>query len=742
MKTPRVRRPAGKRRPGLAPWTLALLRLRVPVLVAWTVVLVAGGAAALDLPARLSNSFSVPGTDSERARVLLAEAFDQRPEGTFTVVFRVHGRLAATARSRLERRLEHAAAVLPDAGVGELLPGGGIFYADIATPLSTQQAKGYTAAVRAALRAPDGPGAYVTGQPAIQHDLDPILASDLRKGALIAIGLAVLVLLAVLGPTPALVLPFALAAATAAATLVAVDGLARVLPMVSYVSNVVELIGLGLAIDYSLLIVCRFREELQRGLPIEQAVVLTMATAGRAVVFSGATVAAGLAVLSLMPVPFVRSLGVAGMMVPLAAVAAALTLLPVLLVLVGARTFTPVSGIRGFLRIASGTHGEAFWARLARSVMRRPVVFLVLGTALLGAAAAPALRLELTPAALDTLPAWPQSLRGYALLAPGIGAGAVTPTHVVVDAGAGRRANRGPVYAADQRLADALYHDPEVRVVASGPAPPYSDRSGRYTRVVVVGRHDYGAGASRRFVSRLRQRLIPAAGFPAGARVYVGGGPPQGADFLSRTYSPFPWMALAMLALTYLLLVRAFRSLLLPLKAVLLNLLSVAAAYGMLVAVFRYGVGADLLGVRRSAQLEGWVPVVLFATLFGLSMDYEVFMVTRMREAWDEGATNTQAVAEGLQRSGRIVTAAALVMAGAFFGFVGGSIPGLQQFGLGLGRAVILDATVIRMLLVPSAMALLGRYNWWLPRPLAWLVLATGPRAATTPPPARSTAGE
>ena len=390
----------------------------------------------------------------------------------------------------------------------------------------------------------------------------------------------------------------------------------------------------------------------------------------------------------------------------------------------------------GRFRRGRATEREGqFWLRLSAVVLGRPVFFLVLGTAVVAAAALPAVRLKLTPAALRSLPSSPESLRGYSLLSHGIGAGAVTPTHVVIDAGSGRAANRGPVYAADQRLANELFHDPEVRLVASGPRPPYSDRTGRYARVIVVGRHEYGSGISRRFVARLRDRLVPAAAFPSGTHVYAGGAPPQGVDFLDRTYRSFVWLALATLALTYLVIVRAFRSLLLPLKAVILNLLSVAAAYGMLVAVFRYGVGAGLLGIRRGPALEGWVPIALFATLFGLSIDYEVFMVSRMREAWDEGATNAEAVGRGLQRSGRAVTAAALMMAAAFLGFVAGRIAGLQQFGLGLALAVLLDATVIRILLVPSMMALLGRYNWWLPRSVARLVrLEPSPLTAARAP--------
>jgi RND superfamily putative drug exporter len=222
-------------------------------------------------------------------------------------------------------------------------------------------------------------------------------------------------------------------------------------------------------------------------------------------------------------------------------------------------------------------------------------------------------------------------------------------------------------------------------------------------------------------VRRLRGRVVPAAGFPAAARVYVGGAPAQGVDFLARVYGLFPWIVLTVLALTYVVLLRAFRSLLLPLKAVLLNLLTVLASYGLLVVIFRFGVGADLLGLYRIEQVEGWIPVFLFAMLFGLSMDYEVFLVTRMRESWDEHHDNRRAVVEGLQRTGPIITAAAAIMIAAFSGFVAGRVAGLQEFGAGLALAVLLDATIVRMLLVPSLMAVLGSWNWWLPEPIARL---------------------
>jgi RND superfamily putative drug exporter len=204
--------------------------------------------------------------------------------------------------------------------------------------------------------------------------------------------------------------------------------------------------------------------------------------------------------------------------------------------------------------------------------------------------------------------------------------------------------------------------------------------------------------------------------------VRVGGAPAQGVDFLHEAYTYFPPLIAAVLVLTYLLLMRAFRSLILPLKAILLNLLSVGAAYGMLVVVFKWGVGESLFGLYRFGQVEGWIPIFLFAMLFGLSMDYEVFLVTRMRETWDRGADNVTAVAHGLERTGRIITAAAVIMCAAFSGFIAGRIVGLQEFGLGLAVAIFVDATIVRSLLVPSLMAIFGRWNWWLPRPFARVV--------------------
>jgi uncharacterized membrane protein YdfJ with MMPL/SSD domain len=694
-----------------------MLRHRVAVLASWLVVVTAGIVAATDLPSLLANSLAVPGTDSDRARAILRDHFGEPDDGVFTVVFRRQRSDTDADKKRLEQRVVDAADVVPTGRAGELFSRRS-FWANITTALDLPQAKGYTDDLRRALRAPGERRAFVTGQPAIQHDLDPVFAADLRRGELIAVGVALVALLLVFGLSPAVLVPFAIATATISGTLLAVYALAQELTMVTYVTNLVALIGFALAVDYSLLIVFRFREEVARGESTDGAIVRTMATAGRSVVVSGLAVALGLGLLAIVPVPMMRSLGFGGLLIPLASIAAAVTLQPVLLSLLGPRGVLRRPRHRAARRHPDHhgrVHERGGWTRWTRTIMRRPIVFLASSTALLLAAAFPALWLEVTPGSISSIPGTPESVRGYELLSKSIGPGGITPVHVVVDAGAPGAARTRSIRAAVDRLADLVFKDPEVKLVATDTRKPFVEPSGRYTRLLIAGRHEFGDKETQHFVERLRDREVPAARFPAGARVYVGGAPAQGLDFLERSYGAFVWLVIGLLALTYVILLRAFRSLLLPLKAVLLNLLSVAAAYGLLVVIFRWNVGTGLLGLHHADAIEGWVPIFLFAALFGISMDYEVFMVSRMREAWDAGLDNTRAVAHGLQRTGPIVTAAAAIMIGAFSGFAAGRVAGLEQFGVGLVLAVFIDATIVRAILLPSAMAILGRWNWWLP---------------------------
>ena len=718
-------------------WTRFVLRHRAWTLGVWGIVLVAGVVANLGLSKLLSNEFTVPGTDSERARAILKQDFGQRDDGTYLVVFKVRNTNDATVRKTLEAKLRVAAAVVPGGKAEELQPAGkDVLFGNVTSPLALTRAKNYTEKVRKAIGQPAGAKAYVTGQAAIQTDLDPIFKSDLAKGEAIALPIALLVLIGVFGVSLAVLIPFIFAACSIFATLGIVFLVAHQMSMAIYVTNLVQLIGLGIAIDYSLLVVYRFREELARGLSKDEAIVKTMSTAGRAVVFSGGTVAIGLALLLFMPLPFMRSMGVGGFLIPLISIVAAVTLQPALLSVWG-RT-----GMKSVFLGGTPSETSGFWHWLSGNIMRRPVAFLAGGAALLVTLALPAFTLKLTPGSAFGSPQTPESMRGFNVLRDAVGPGALSPVQVVVDAGGAERVVLPPTQAAIGRLIARARRDPEIALVRYRLAQPFVDETGRYAQISLAGRHEYGEPPSQAFARRLRSTIIPAARFPAGVRVLAGGGPPQGIDFLDRSYQYFPWLVAAVLVLTYLLLMRAFRSIVLPLKAVLLNLLSVGASYGALVIVFKWGLGKDLLGLYKYSQLEGWIPIFLFAMLFGLSMDYEVFLVTRMREAWDEGEDNAQAVAHGLERTGRIVTAAAIVMVAAFSGFVAGSILGLQEFGLGLAVAIFVDATIVRAILVPSLMALFGRYNWWLPDGLAKFVRVPPSPLERHPPPALRPAGE
>jgi RND superfamily putative drug exporter len=328
-------------------------------------------------------------------------------------------------------------------------------------------------------------------------------------------------------------------------------------------------------------------------------------------------------------------------------------------------------------------------------------------------ACAPLGWLSLTPGSVEAIPAQMASARGLAVLRQSAGPGVITPLDVVVDSGRDGRAASPAMDAAVLRLADALTDQPDVFAVAIGNRPPYVDPTGRFRQMVVIERSDFGAPASQALVKELRRALVPAARFPPGAMAYVGGAAAQGADFLSRTYGALPLVICIVVAGVYLVLAAALRSALLPVVALSLDGLLAGAATGVAVALSHWGLGHHLFGTYQVAQLEGWVPIFLGALLFGLGTDYQVFFLTRMREAWDQGSSPRQAIVEGLSRSGPVVSAAALVMAGALLGLVTGQVVGLQELGFGLVAGVVLDATVVRGALMPALMALMGGRSWW-----------------------------
>lgn len=685
-------------------WGRTVARWRLVVVVVWILVVVVGSLAASLLAPLLTTSLALPGTSSQAADSVLADHFSASVEGTFLVV--VHVRVAsATVEREVSERLGRSARSVPTARVTNVQSGSGIVVVAIGTRLDLQRAALATSALRRAIARSGLHNALVTGPPALQADVTPVLSGDLRIGDAVAIALASVFLILMLGWTWAAAIPLAGAVATTAGALGAIYLLARHILMVLYVPNVVELIGFGLSVDYALLIVQRFREEASDPeRPVPDAVAATMRTAGRTVLLSAAAVAMGLAVLLVIPVPFVRSLGVAGVVVPLVAALGSLTLIPALLTLLARR------GLR--TTRSQWWHGVYSWRRFAQFVLGHARLVLGVCAALLVVASIGALGLQLTPGTVTEVPANLPSARGLEVLSEDLGPGVATPVEIVVDAGVRGRARTGPYASATLRMADRVLDDSEVFAVAIGSRWPYVDPTGRYSRIFVVGDDAFGAKATQSLVGRLATD-VTASHFPKGARVWIGGAPALGVDFLDRVYGAFPWVAGMILLLALALLARAFRSLPLGVLCVVLDLATMAATFGILVVLFRFGVGHDVLGLYRAPQLDGWVPVFLFAALFGLSMDYQVFLVSRMREARDLGAPSAEAIEVGLASTGRVVTGAAVIFLGALGGLVFGRVGGLEELGVGLAVGVAIDATIVRLGLLPSAMALCGEWIWW-----------------------------
>jgi RND superfamily putative drug exporter len=685
----------------IARLTAFCLRHRLLVVAAWLFVVVLGVAGTLRLMPLLASGFTLPGTDSTRVQQILATRYGASANSPIVLVAE-----GSHARTQVVAAAQRAERLLPGGRVTDVerLPSGGAA-AFVGTALSDNRQTNAIGPLRTLV----GPRILVTGDAALGAEINPVLAHALKVGELyLAVPVALMILLLVFASGSAL-LPFLVAAATIPTSLGLAWIVAHYLQLTNYLLNMASMIGLAIAIDYSLLVVHRYRDERRRSRSHDEAILETMTHAGRTILFSGLAVSLGLALMLLLPVPFLRGFGLGGLLVPAVGVVCALTLLPALLSLVGDR----LERIRLVPHrvMERRHHGELrLWHWHAGWVMRRAKVVAPLIAAVLTLAAMPLLGMQLGPGSPNGLPKSMPAMQGLALLQHGNPSNALDPTTIVVDTGKAHQ--RSATAAAMARLTSFLRRDPEVVTVE----PVVPDPTGRYFVVNVVTRHDpYGAQAQA-FANRLRNRIIPAARFASGVRVLAGGGAAYAADFISRTLGSFPYLILGVLALTYLLLVRAFRSLLLPLKAIVLNLFTVSAATGLMIAVFQWGWGSGV-GLVRVPEIEGWIPVFMFTLLFGLSMDYEVFLVTSMREMWDKTKSNAGAVTHGLANTGRIVTAAGLIMAAAFSGLIIGAIPTMQQLGFGLAVAIIIDITLVRGLLLPSTMALVGRWNWYLP---AW----------------------
>jgi trehalose monomycolate/heme transporter len=541
------------------------------------------------------------------------------------------------------------------------------------------------------------------GQVPLFTDVNTQVSEDIARAESLSIPLLIVLLVLVFGSVAAASLPLAVGLVAILGAFTALRALSLFGDVSIFSVNIVTMLGLGLAIDYALFIVSRFREHLHDGLPVEDAVVRTVATAGRTVAFSGITVAVSLSALLLFPQNFLRSMGEGGIAAVLVAMVAALTLLPALLGVLGPRVDAlrvPLPWTRRRLARPADPDAGA-WARLARGVMRRPVPVMVGVVAVLVVLGAPFLRVTFGGVDSRVLPAGTESrLAAEALQTNFPGSSANNEVDVVV-----RHADDPAEVAA---YAATLAQVPGVISAEVARA------DGGSALVVVTAPGQPQDESSRTLVEALR--AVPG---PAGSDVLVGGVAAAQVDLLDGLGARLPWVGLLLATAMFVLLFLAFGSVVLPIKAIVMNILSLSATFGILVWGFQEGHLSDVLGFTSTGFLEATQPVLIFALAFGLSMDYEVFLLSRIREEWDASHDNTQAVARGLQRTGRIITSAALLFVVVVGAFATSGIVFIAMIGVGLTVAVLVDATLVRALLVPATMRLLGRWNWWAPAPMA-----------------------
>ncbi len=571
----------------------------------------------------------------------------------------------------------------------------------------------------------DGFEVLVFGPGSANREVQEITERDLQTGESIGISIALIILLVVFGTLVAAVLPLLLA-------IVAIVGAVGVTALFGqmwsfsfFVVNIITMIGLAVGIDYALFIVQRYREEYAKGDDVNEAIAKAGATASRAVLFSGATVVIALLGLLLIPQNIYRSIAFGSIVVVIFAVLGALTLLPAVLRLLGPKINR--LSIPGLRRQHSPDDDSGFWASVARGVMRRPVLSLVLAVGVLVALAIPALTINAGFSGVETMPEDSEARQAFDVLTADFSAGLSAPAEVVIDR-----------VGADQAAVDTEIETLLGQIEADEGfdfATVETNDAGDFTLVSISLATAADGGAAYEAIRRLRTDYVEPGFAGTGASVYVAGRSAEAVDMfdLITTYTPIVFAFV--LGLSFLLLMVVFRSIVVPIKAILMNLLSVGATYGVLTLVFQHGVGADLLGFTQVEAIEAWLPLMLFAILFGLSMDYHVFLLSRIRERYNETGDNTASVAYGVRSTAAVITGAALIMVAVFGGFALGDNASLQQMGFGLGFAILLDATIIRSVVVPASMTLLGGANWYLPSWLEWLphLSIEGERDDTTP---------
>ncbi len=557
----------------------------------------------------------------------------------------------------------------------------------------------------------NGFSAITAGDGSINHDLQESATSDLESGESIGLPAALLVLLLVFGAAVAAGVPVVLGLLGIVIAVGITALLSRFLGINSITVNMVTMIGLAVGIDYTLFIVERFREERHAGMAKIDAIVRAGDTASRAVLFSGVTVIIALTGLLIVPATTFRGMAVGAIAVVAAAIAIALTLLPALLSLFDHRlNWLHLPGRKS----PSGHAAETgFWGRTTNIVVRHPLVAIVGTVAILIALAAPVVTMKLGNSGISDMPDNLKSVQAFHVLDRDFSAGRLAPAQVAISGDV----NSPQVTDALAALRARVASDPDFGEMSDLKVNPEGDAG--IVSVLVNG--DATTEHARDAVQRLRDDYVPAAFDGAGVKVYVGGDSADSIDYVSTMNRYLPIVIAFVLSLSFVLLLVVFRSVVLPVKAIVMNMLSVGAAYGLLTLVFQHGVGAGLLGFHQSDTIAAFLPIFLFTVLFGLSMDYHVFLLSRIQERFLHTRDNTAAVSYGLRSTAQIITGAAAIMMVVFSGFALGDMVELQQLGFGLAVAVFLDATIVRSILVPASMAMLGEWNWYLPSWLGWL---------------------
>ena len=717
-----------------------MYRRRWTVLGIWLVAVIAAGIFASQTSALLgAPDYGDPGSESARAGAILDRTFHQNGQKTTLIILTNRSLtvadpgfrrpVAGLTRGLMADPALHLSAVdnpLVSHNAESISRDRHSLVLTASTRLNESDMEHQIDHLRAATRVP-GFTTRLTGYSVISEEDNVTATKDLSRAEMLTLPILLVILILVFGALVAAGLPLLIALVSIVVCMAFIWVGAHFMSMSVYVLDVVTFIGLGISIDYSLFIVYRFREELARGFDCETAVVHAMETTGRAIFFSGLAVAVGLSSLLLTGLPFMQAMGLGGMLIPLSTLVVTLTLLPAVLGVLGTRVNRFRVMPSRWLR--PGTGGT--WRAIGGAIMRRPWLTGGVVLVIMVLLALPAGRLTLSQGTQKQSSGNSASVAALAFLHAHFAVGS-DPLTVVVQ-------NRssllgGTMLSGMRSLENAIGQDPEVArayglpdVVRPGATLPpaagqFLSPDQRTALIIAVPRDDPTTAKNMAGLRRIRALAQSAEQSQLrGATVLVGGSSAWYVDFDNVITDRLPLIALVVLGLTYAFLFVAFRTVFLPLKAVLLNVLSVGAAFGMLQLVFQEGYGVSLLGTSRADGVPTWVLLFLFAFLFGLSMDYEVLLLSRIREAWMASGDNSEAVVSGLARTGRLISSAAVIMAIAFSGFMLGTALWMKEMGFGLTVSILVDATLIRVVLVPSIMAIMGRWNWWVPPALrAW----------------------